>query len=70
MAMKAEQAAVDFYGSFAGALPTEIDPQVGLTLMYFSTMEIGHYKMLEIERENLEHFEDYDEYWPMMHAGP
>ncbi len=39
------------------------------TLEYFANMELGHFKILEIEKENVEKFEEYDDYWPMMHVG-
>ena len=40
------------------------------TLKYFSDMELGHYKLLEVEKESMERFEEADVYWPMMHIGP
>jgi rubrerythrin len=67
-AMKAEKAASEFYGAFA-----ELFPQDGpkrLALQYFATMEMGHYALIEIERDNALKFEDYDDYFPMMHSGP
>jgi hypothetical protein len=39
------------------------------TLELFATMELGHYRLLEIERENMKRFESYDASWPMMHIG-
>jgi hypothetical protein len=33
-------------------------------------MELGHYKLLEVEKESMERFEEADVYWPMMHIGP
>ncbi len=66
-AMKAEMAAHDFYLSFAARLD---DPELTKTLEYFALMEEGHYELLKVEKENSLKFEDYDEYWPMMHAGP
>ena len=66
-AMKAELAAQDFYNSFAASF--ENDPEIKRTLEFFATMELGHYKLLEIEKENIEKFEEYDDYWPMMHMG-
>ncbi len=70
MAMAAEKAAHDFYKSFAESLPADKHPKIKITFAYFATMELGHYKLLEIERENMSKFEDYDTYWPMMHMGP
>jgi len=66
-AMQAETAAHDFYQSLAEQF-TE-DPQVKKMLLYIATMEMGHYKLLEIEKENAEKFEAYDVEWPMMHIG-
>jgi len=66
-AMKAEQAAQEFYEAFAERF--DDDPEIKKTLEYFATMELGHYKILEIEFENIERFEEYDDYWPMMHLG-
>jgi hypothetical protein len=33
-------------------------------------MEMGHYKLLEIEKDNSLKFESYEDSWPMMHVGP
>lgn len=66
-AMEAEKAARDFYNEFSKLITN--DPETRKTLEYFATMEWGHYKLLEIERENSLNFESYDEYWPMMHIG-
>jgi rubrerythrin len=67
-AMKAEQAAQTFYQSLAKLYTDE--QQIHNTLTYFADMEFGHYKILEIEKESMERFEDADVYWPMIHAGP
>jgi rubrerythrin len=66
-AMQAEMAAHDFYTILAEQFTD--DPQVKKMLLYIATMEKGHYKLLEIEKENAEKFEDYDVEWPMMHIG-
>ena len=66
-AMKAELAAKDFYLSFAKLLDNEEQRR---TLEYFALMEEGHYELLKVEKENSLRFEDYDDYWPMMHVGP
>jgi rubrerythrin len=66
-AMNAELAAQEFYTSFAARF--EDVPELKKTLEYFATMEQGHYKILEIEKQNIEKFEMYDDYWPMMHMG-
>ena len=67
-AMNAEKAAQEFYKSFANRF--EEGTKLNNTLKYFSDMELGHYKLLEIEKESMERFEEADVYWPMMHVGP
>jgi rubrerythrin len=67
-AMQAEKAAQDFYKAFADRF--EEGTKINHTLKYFSDMELGHYKLLEIEKESMERFEEADVYWPMMHIGP
>ena len=67
-AMQAEQAAQDFYTQMSKKFKD--NPKIENTLIYFATMELGHYKILEIEKENMERFEEADFYWPMMHVGP
>ena len=66
-AMKAELAAQEFYLAFAESL--EDNPELVKTLKYFASMELGHYNILEVELKNIETYEEYDDYWPMMHAG-
>jgi rubrerythrin len=66
-ALKAELAAQKFYTSFAERFDDDSDTKK--TLLYFATMEESHYKILEIEKENIETFEDYDNYWPMIQPG-
>jgi rubrerythrin len=46
------------------------DKEIYNMLNYIADMEMGHYRLLEIEKENSERFESYDDSWPMMHAGP
>jgi rubrerythrin len=67
-AMDAEMAAHDFYKNFAGRF--EAGTKINHTLNYFSDMELGHFKLLEIEKESMERFEEADVYWPMVHIGP
>ena len=67
-AMKAEESASQFYVSLSNKF--EKDSKIHNTLLYFSKMEIGHYKILEIEKESMESFEEGDVYWPMVHVGP
>ena len=67
-AMKAESAAREFYTGLADRFDGE--PEIQRMLHYIAAMELGHYKILEIEVENARKFEDYDSEWPMMHVGP
>jgi len=67
-AMKAEQTASEFYKMLAGRF--EEGTKLNSTLLYFSDMETGHYKILEMEKVSMERFEEGDVYWPMVHAGP
>jgi len=67
-AMNAEQSTSEFYKSLAGRF--EQGTRLNNTLLYFSDMEMGHYKILEMEKESMERFEEGDVYWPMVHAGP
>ena len=66
-AMAAELAAKEFYEEFAKRF-VEM-PELKRTLEYFATMEIGHYNILKQEKQNIEKYEEYDDYWPMMHMG-
>jgi rubrerythrin len=67
-AMNAELAARDFYQIFA----LRFDPgsDMNRTLEHFALMEEAHHHLLKGERDNSLKFEDYDDYWPMMHVGP
>lgn len=67
-AMQAEKAARDFYTELADRLTGGI--QLRKAVLYIAAMEIGHYKLLELEKENAEKFEDFDVEWPLMHVGP
>ncbi len=68
-AMAAEQAAHEFYQSLSKQF-TKNDMTIHNTLSYFADMELQHYKILEIEKESMDRFEEADIYWPMVHAGP
>jgi|SRR4030042_6730125 len=68
IAMDAEQIASDFYKSLSDYF--EKGSKLQNTLLYFSDMENGHYKILEMEKESIDRFEEADVYWPMVHAGP
>ena len=67
-AMDAEVAASKFYKSLAERF--EEGSKIQNTLSYFADMEIGHFKILETEKESMERFEEGDVYWPMVHVGP
>ena len=67
-AMDAEKGANEFYTSLSARFPD--DTKVKNTLLYFAKMELGHYKLLEIEKDSMERFEEADIYWPMIHVGP
>lgn len=67
-AMEAELSASKFYRSLASRF--EEGGKIHNTLLYFADMEIGHFKILETEKESMERFEEADVYWPMVHAGP
>jgi rubrerythrin len=68
-AMHAEQAAHEFYQALSTQF-TKNDATIRNTLSYFADMELQHYKILEIEKESMDRFEEADVYWPMVHAGP
>ena len=68
IAMDTEKAASDFYKSLSEHF--EKGSKLHNTLLYFSDMENGHYKILETEKESMDRFEEADVYWPMIHAGP
>lgn len=68
IAMDAEIVASDFYKSLSDYF--EEGSKMHNTLLYLSDMEKGHYKILEVEKESMDRFEEADVYWPMVHAGP
>ena len=66
-AMDAELAAYDFYRGIAGLYADEATRNM---IFYVASMEMGHYRLLEIERENAERFEVFEVSWPDIHVGP
>ncbi len=66
-AMGAEMAAHDYYNKLSEMFE---NPHTKATLTYLAAMEMGHYRLLEIEKDVAGRFEDFDVYEPMMHAGP
>jgi rubrerythrin len=67
-AMEAEKAASDFYLALSEMFSGDDDTR--RTLIYLSSMEMGHFNLLEIEKDRLEAEEDYNFEWEMMHVGP
>lgn len=67
-AMKSEQAAQSFYDAFARRFSEKTVEHKLLT--YFSNMELGHYRLLDAEKELMAREEWFDTEWPMMHVGP
>lgn len=67
-AMKAEKATHDFYLQLAGLFAD--DPEKKNLLLYFSMMEMGHYKLLDLELKSLERLEEYGEEQELIHVGP
>jgi len=66
-AMAAELAAYDFYRGIAGLYADEATRNM---IFYVASMEMGHYRLLEIERDNAERFEVFEVSWPDVHVGP
>lgn len=67
-AMQAEMAAHDFYLSLVNRF--EHDTEIQHHLLYIASMELTHYRILEVEKENAEKYEAHNEDWPMIHIGP
>ncbi len=67
-AMNAEKAAHYFYLSLANKF--KMDEDLSRRLKYIASMEMGHYRLLELEKEQAEEFEKYDVEFDMMHVGP
>ena len=66
-AMGAEMGANEFYTKISELFD---NPTTKATLAYLAAMELGHYKLLAIEKEIAQTFEDFNVYEPMMHTGP
>jgi len=67
-AMKAEQAAHDFYLQLAELFGDDFEKKN--LLLYFAMMEMGHYKLLDLEKSNLERLEEFGQEQEMIHVGP
>jgi rubrerythrin len=68
IAMDAESAAHDFYVNLSERFTGE--EAVLKTIKYIASMELGHLRLLEIERTSVLEYEFFDDAWPMMHVGP
>jgi rubrerythrin len=66
-AMEAELAAYDFYRGIAALYADEATRNM---IFYVASMEMGHYRLLEIERDNAKRFEVFEVSWPDIHVGP
>jgi rubrerythrin len=66
--MQAEKTAYDFYNGIAERF--EEKPDIKKMVLYIASMEMGHFKIIEIEKENAEKFEGFNMEWPLMHVGP
>ncbi|MCX6555782.1 MAG: ferritin family protein [Candidatus Aminicenantes bacterium] len=67
-AMKAERAAHDFYLQLAERFGDDVEKKN--LLIYFSMMEMGHYKLLDLEKSNLERLEEFGQEQELIHVGP
>ena len=67
-AMQAEKTAHDFYLNISERFDNK--PDIKKMLIYIAAMEMGHFKIVEIEKENAEKFEGFNMEWPLMHVGP
>ena len=67
-AMKAERAAHDFYLQLAERFNDELDKKS--LLLYFAMMEMGHYKLLDLEKDSLERLEEFGQEQELIHVGP
>ncbi len=67
-AMAAEKAAHDFYLEIARYYNQESEQHK--LLLHIASMEMGHYHLLNLERENALRTEDYEITLPMVHIGP
>ena len=65
-AMDAEIAASKFYEQIS----LKFDDEKSYLMKYLSSVEMSHYYLLQAEREIILRFEDYDQYFEMMHVGP
>lgn len=67
LAKGGEDAARRFYASLAEVVEGEEERAL---LRYLSEMEASHYHLLDAELTAIKHFERFDDFNEMMHAGP
>lgn len=67
LAKGGEDAARRFYAALAEDV---VGDEERALLRYLSEMEASHYHLLDAELAAIEHFERFDEFNEMMHAGP
>lgn len=65
-AMNAEEETSKFYASIA----KQLDDENASLMQYLSSIEMSHYYFLRAERDLALKFENYDQYFEMMHVGP
>lgn len=67
-AMEAELASQGYYQSMSELFHDK--PEVKKATELLSKMEHSHYKLIELEKENVKLFDNYEEGWEFMHIGP
>lgn len=65
-AMNAEMETSRFYANIA----KQLDEENASLMQYLSSIEMSHYYFLQAERDLALKFENYDQYFEMMHVGP
>lgn len=65
-AMENEKETSEFYASIAKRL----DDENASLMQYLSSIEMSHFYFLQAERDLALKFENYDQYFEMMHVGP
>ena len=67
-AMLAEQSVQEYYEAMSELFHD--DKNIQKTLLFLSKMELGHYQILKLERDNAKFFDNFEEGWELMHVGP
>lgn len=65
-AMKSEMETSKFYEEIS----KQLDDENASLMKYLSAIEMSHYYFLQAERDLALKFENYDQYFEMMHIGP